>query len=109
MRGGPTGTRTGLPSRRCRSRPKRAHRAAGVGLVDVGDAQRARHVLEGAVALVAIQRVFAVFAAVGDVKVGVAVSVKVADGHARAHVGDARQYVSEFGVQARRLMGKVNA
>ena len=64
---------------------------------------------ERAVVVVAIESVFAAFAAVGDVDVGPAVAIEVDDGDRRAHRGDLRHDVVEFGIERGRVMHEVDA
>ena len=70
--------------------PDGAHRDAGAGPVHVGDAHLGRHILEGAVTLVAVEMVLASLGAVRDVEVLPAVPVEIRDGNRRTHRGDLR-------------------
>src|SRR5207237_248690 len=67
--------------------PDGAHAHAIAGPVQIGDAHLLGHVLEGAVALVAIESITAPLAAVDDVEVRPAVAVEVDDRYRRAHRG----------------------
>ena len=89
--------------------PDRAHRDAGAGAVDVGDAEFAGDVLERAVVLIAIQAIEAAVGAVRHVEVGPAVAIEVRDGDRRADRRDLRHDVVELVVEHRSLVHEVHA
>ena len=89
--------------------PYRAHTCAGSGLVQVGHAHLRGHIRKCAVVVVVVQVIGLALAAIGDVQVVPAVAVEVHNRHGRAHRGDLRHDVVEFGVQFWRRVREADA